>query len=99
MFKKLQSLPIIFFDMHTHGELMSRLSNDIDNVSNTISQSTVQFMSSAVNIIGSLIMMLYLSPIMTLASMVTIPMVFLLTRFIAKKTKLLFRQQHEYEHK
>ena len=74
---------------------MSRLSNDIDNVSNTISQSTVQFMSSAVNIIGSLVMMLYLSPIMTLASMITIPMVFLLTRFIAKKTKVLFRQQQK----
>ena len=95
MFKKLQSLPIIFFDMHTHGEIMSRLSNDIENVSTTISQSTVQFMSSAVNIIGSLIMMLYLSPVMTLASMVTIPMVFFLTRFIAKKTKLLFRQQQK----
>ena len=95
MFKKLQSLPIIFFDMHTHGELMSRLSNDIDNVSTTISQSTVQFMSSAVSIVGSLFMMLYLSPIMTLASMVTIPMVFLLTRFIAKKTKLLFREQQK----
>lgn len=95
MFKKLQSLPIIFFDMHTHGELMSRLSNDIDNVSTTISQSTVQFMSSVVNIFGSLVMMLYLSPLMTLASMVTIPMVFLLTRFIAKKTKVLFRQQQK----
>lgn len=95
MFKKLQSLPIIFFDMHTHGELMSRLSNDIDNVSTTISQSTVQFMSSAVNIVGSLFMMLYLSPIMTLASMITIPMVYFLTGFIAKKTKLLFRQQQK----
>lgn len=95
MFKKLQSLPIIFFDMHTHGELMSRLSNDIDNVSSTISQSTVQFMSSVVNIAGSLLMMLYLSPLMTLASMITIPMVFLITRFIAKKTKLLFRQQQK----
>lgn len=95
LFEKLQSLPIIFFDMHTHGEIMSRLSNDIDNVSTTISQSTVQLMSSIVNITGSLVMMLYLSPIMTVASMMTIPMVYFLTKFIAKKTKLLFRQQQK----
>ncbi len=95
LFEKLQSLPIIFFDTHTHGEIMSRLSNDIDNVSTTISQSTVQFMASAVNILGSLVMMLYLSPLMTMASMITIPMVYLLTRFIAKKTKLLFREQQK----
>ncbi len=95
MFGKLQSLPIIFFDLHTHGEIMSRLSNDIDNVSTTISQSTVQFMASVVNILGSLVMMIYLSPLMTVASMVTVPMVYFLTRFIAKKTKLLFREQQK----
>ncbi|NLW23006.1 MAG: ABC transporter ATP-binding protein [Tissierellia bacterium] len=93
LFNKLQSLPIIFFDTHTHGEIMSRLSNDIDNISITISQSTIQFMISLVNILGSFVMMLYLSPLMTLASMVTIPMVFLLTRTIAKKTKVLFKEQ------
>lgn len=95
LFDKLQSLPIMFFDTHTHGEIMSRLTNDIDNVSTTISQTTVQFMSSGINIFGSLIMMLYLSPIMTIASMVTIPMVFLLTKYISNKTKLLFRQQQK----
>ena len=95
LFKKLQLLPIIFFDKNPHGEIMSRLSNDIDNISVTISQTTVQFMSSAVNILGSLIMMLYLSPLMTLASMVTIPLVYLLTKVIAKKTRVLFREQQE----
>ena len=95
MFKKLQSLPIMFFDIHTHGEIMSRLSNDIDNISTTISGSTVQFMSSTVSIIGSLIMMLYLSPLMTLASMMTIPMVFFLTKFIAKRTKVFFSKQQK----
>lgn len=93
LFEKLQSLPIMFFDLHTHGEIMSRLSNDIDNVSNTISQSTVQFMSSSVNIVGSLGMMIYLSPLMTIASLTTVPMVFFLTRFIAKRTKKLFQDQ------
>lgn len=93
LFEKLQSLPIMFFDLHTHGEIMSRLSNDIDNVSNTISQSTVQFMSSSVNIVGSLGMMIYLSPLMTVASLITVPMVFFLTKFIAKRTKILFQDQ------
>lgn len=95
LFNKLQSLPIMFFDTHTHGEIMSRLSNDIDNVSTTISQSTIQFMSSAVSIVGSLVMMIYLSPLLTIASMITIPLVFFLTKIIAKKTKLLFRQQQK----
>ena len=95
LFKKLQSLPIMFFDLHTHGEIMSRLSNDIDNISTSISQSTVQFMSSTVGIVGSLVMMLYLSPLMTLASMVTIPMVFFLTKFISKRTRVFFSKQQQ----
>lgn len=95
LFQKLQSLPIMFFDTHTHGEIMSRLSNDIDNVSTTISQSIIQFMASSVSILGSLAMMIYLSPLMTVASMITVPMVYFLTRFIAKKTKLLFREQQK----
>ncbi|MDR7855106.1 ABC transporter ATP-binding protein [Tissierella sp.] len=93
LFEKLQSLPIMFFDIHTHGEIMSRLTNDIDNVSTTISQTTVQLMTSVVNILGSLIMMIYLSPLMTGASLVTIPLVYLLTKIITKKTKLLFKEQ------
>lgn len=93
LFKKLQKLPVAFFDSRTHGELMSRLSNDVDNVSNTISQSTTQLMSGIVILAGSFIMMLMLSPILTLASMVTIPLVFLLTRTIAKRTSVLFKKQ------
>jgi ATP-binding cassette, subfamily B, multidrug efflux pump len=93
MFAKLQKLPVAFFDSRTHGELMSRLSNDIDNVSNTISQSTTQLMSGALIILGTLIMMIVLSPILTLASLITVPLVFWLTRTIAKKTSVLFRNQ------
>lgn len=95
LFKKLQSLPIIFFDVHTHGEIMSRLTNDIDNVSTTISQTTVQLMSSIVNISGSFIMMIYLSPLMTFASLVTIPMVYIMTKFVTSKTKEFFREQQK----
>ncbi|KEO84931.1 ABC transporter ATP-binding protein [Tumebacillus flagellatus] len=91
LFEKLQKLPVSFFDTRTHGELMSRLSNDIDNVSNTISQATTQLMSGAITIVGTFIMMLVLSPLLTLASVVTIPLVFLLTRTIAKRTAVLFK--------
>ncbi|MGG3469214.1 ABC transporter ATP-binding protein [Neobacillus pocheonensis] len=93
IFKKLQKLPVSFFDSRTHGELMSRLSNDVDNISNTISQSTTQLMSGAIVIAGSLIMMLILSPLLTLASLITVPLVFLLTRTIAKRTSVLFKNQ------
>jgi ATP-binding cassette subfamily B multidrug efflux pump len=91
LFEKLQKLSISFFDLRTHGEIMSRLSNDIENVSTTVSQSTIQLMSGIIVIIGSFAMMLYLSPILTLASLVTIPLVFLLTRTVAKRTKVLFK--------
>lgn len=93
LFSKLQKLPIAFFDSHTHGEIMSRLSNDIENVSTTISQSAIQLMSSSINIAGAFIMMLILSPILTLASIITIPLVFLLTNNIARRTKVLFKEQ------
>lgn len=91
LFQKLQKLPVAFFDTRTHGELMSRLSNDIDNVSNTISQSTTQLMSGAIVILGSFIMMMILSPILTIASLLTVPLVFLLTRTIARRTSVLFK--------
>lgn len=95
LFEKLQTLPIMFFDLHSHGEIMSRLTNDIDNVSKTISQSTVQFMSSLVNIVGSLFMMIYLSPLLTIASLITVPMVFFLTKYISKNTRLYFKEQQK----
>jgi ATP-binding cassette, subfamily B, multidrug efflux pump len=93
LFAKLQKLPIAFFDLRTHGEIMSRLSNDIENVSSTISQSTIQLMSSSITIVGAFIMMIRLSPVLTLASVITVPMVFALTKTIAKKTKVLFKEQ------
>lgn len=93
LFAKLQKLPVIFFDTRTHGEIMSRLSNDVDNVSSTISQSTTQLMSNAITIVGAFVMMLSMSPMLTLASIITIPMVFGLTKTIAKRTKVLFKEQ------
>ncbi|MFD7522457.1 ABC transporter ATP-binding protein [Paenibacillus chitinolyticus] len=93
LFAKLQKLPVAYFDTRPHGEMMSRLSNDIDNVSSTISQSTTQLMSGVIAIVGSLTMMLALSPTLTLASLVTVPILFVLTRTITKKTSVLFKNQ------
>ena len=96
LFEKLQKLPVSFYDLRTHGEIMSRLSNDIENVSSTVSQSTTQLMSSVITITGSFVMMLRLSPLLTLASVITIPMVFALTKTIARRTKTLFKDQQIY---
>ena len=93
LFLKLQKLPMAFFDSNSHGDIMSRLSNDIDNVSSTISQSVIQLMSGVITILGSFTMMIILSPILTVASLITVPLVFLLTRSIAKKTGKLFKSQ------
>ncbi|MBC8061218.1 MAG: ABC transporter ATP-binding protein [Clostridiaceae bacterium] len=95
LFLKLQTLPISFFDKSTHGEIMSRLSNDIENVSGTISQSTTQLMAGVITITGSLVMMLVLSPLLTIASIITVPFVFLLTGTITKKTGSLFKEQQK----
>ena len=93
LFKKLQKLPLSYFDSRTHGEVMSRLTNDIDNVSNSLSQSITQLMTGSIVIIGSVAMMFVLSPLLTLASLITIPLVTLLARTITKRTSLLFREQ------
>lgn len=93
LFGKLQKLPLGFFDSRRHGELMSRLSNDIENVSQSLSQATAQLMSGIISIVGSLIMMLVLSPILTLATLITVPLVFFLARTITKRTSVLFKEQ------
>ncbi|MBO7747133.1 ABC transporter ATP-binding protein [Paenibacillus sp. MWE-103] len=93
LFEKLHKLPVRFFDTRTHGDLMSRMSNDIDNVSNTVAQSAAQVMTGSISIAGALVMMLVLSPLLTLASLVTVPAVYFLTRSIARSTGPLFKDQ------
>ncbi|NBC72393.1 ABC transporter ATP-binding protein [Paenibacillus sacheonensis] len=93
LFEKLHRLPVRFFDSRTHGDLMSRMSNDIDNVSNTVAQSAAQVMTGSISIVGALVMMLILSPVLTLASLITVPAVYWLARAIARSTAPLFKQQ------
>ena len=95
MMEKLQGLPVRFFDTRTHGEIMSRLTNDVDNISNSVSQSLSSFFSSAVTLIGSLAMMLYYSRLMTIISLAAIPAGLLVTKLISGKTRVYFRAQQK----
>lgn len=93
LFSKVQTLPLSFFDTRPHGELMSRLTNDVENINNTLNQSITQFFSSLITVIGSLLMMLLLSPILTILSLVSIPLGIFLTAKIAGRTRNYFSAQ------
>ncbi len=91
LFERLADLPVRFFDSHPPGDILSRLSYDADNISETLASDVVHIFTAIVTIVGSLIMMLRISPAMMLVFLVTIPLSILLTRFITKRTRPLFR--------
>lgn len=93
LFAHLQKLPVSFFDKRQHGELMSRLTNDIENVSQTLNTSFIQVFSSVLTLVGTVSIMLYLSPLLTLLTMLTIPVMFLAIRWITRRTSKLFKEQ------
>ncbi|MGI6677646.1 MAG: ABC transporter ATP-binding protein [Dehalobacterium sp.] len=95
LFSKLQILPVKFFDSHSHGNLMSRFTNDVENVSTSLSQGITQIFSSLLTILGTLIMMLYLSPLLTLVSIITIPLGIFATGKIAVQTRKYFSHQQK----
>ena len=93
LFSKMVRLPIRFFDTHQHGDLMSRMTNDVENVSNTISQSIAVLISGVITLIGTIAIMLAYSPLLTLVSMVVIPMSLLASWAMAKFMRKYFVQQ------
>ena len=95
LFAKMQRIPLGYFDMHPHGDIMSRLTNDADAVSVTVSQSAVQLMSGVVVVSGTLVIMIALSPFMALASLLPVPLIFLLTRAISRNTRALYKEQQD----
>ena len=95
LFSKIQNLPMQLFDSRTHGELMSRLSNDVDNINATLSHAAMQLFSSAISILGTLAAMLIISPVLTAVSLVLAPCVFIVTRIITARTRKFFREQQE----
>lgn len=93
LFEKIEKLSIKFFDTHQHGDIMSRMTNDVDNISMTLSQSVASLFSAVITIIGALVMMLYYSPVLTVVSLVTIPLSMLVTTQISKFTRKYFLEQ------
>ena len=95
MMEKMQELQVRYFDTNTHGELMSRLTNDVDNVSSCVSQSISSLLSGIITIIGSLFMMLYYSPLMTVISLAIVPAGIFVTKKITSKTRVYFAGQQK----
>lgn len=96
IFNKFQKMPVIFFDKTTHGELMSRVTNDIDNINNTISQTMIQFMHTLISTLGTVFIMFYINRIMAIITLSTVPIVLLVTRTIAKNTRKYFKTQQQF---
>lgn len=93
LFGDILKLPLKFYDTHPSGDLMSRLTNDVDNISNSLSSNITQLFSGIVSVVGTLIAMLMLSPTLTLVSLVTIPLVLVLTRLMSKVMRKLHKEQ------
>lgn len=94
LFEKISRLPIKYTDTHRHGDIMSRMTNDIDNVSSAISQSLTSLFSGVITVIGAVVMMLWFSPAVTLVAILTIPLTLLVSSMLAKfMRKYFIRQQ------
>ena len=93
LFDTLQALPLRYFDSTPHGQLMSRLTNDVDNVSSMLSNSITQILSAVITLVMCLYMMLRLSWQLTLVSCITIPVSLLIARTVTKRTRKLFKEQ------
>jgi ATP-binding cassette, subfamily B, multidrug efflux pump len=93
---KLSRLPLKYFDGRTHGEILSRVTNDVDVISSTLQQGLTQLVTSVVTLVGILIMMLTISPMLTLIALVTLPLSFLATRIIAQQSQKFFARQQKY---
>lgn len=93
LFNKIEYLPIKYTDTHKHGDLMSRMTNDVDNVSNAISSSITSLISSVLTLIGSFVMIIvycYKTPVMLLVSFCTIPLTFFLSAMLSKLMRKYF---------
>ena len=88
--EKLTRLPISFFDTHPHGEILSRFVNDFDNISSTLQQSLTQSVTSVVTFIGVVVMMLTISPLLTVVIALTLPLSFVVTKGIVGRSQRFF---------
>lgn len=93
LFAKLEYLPIKYIDTHKHGDIMSRMTNDVENISNTISQSLASLFSSVITLVGALVLMLCYSWQLTLVAMVSIPLTILSSNLLVKHMRKYFSEQ------
>ena len=90
---KLARLPLRYFDSHAHGDLLSRVTNDVDNIATTLQQGLSQLLTSALTVIGVIAMMLWISPLLAVISLLTIPLSFVITIVIAGRSQKQFIAQ------
>ncbi len=95
LFDRFTKLPVGFFDKHQIGDLINRISYDIDTINTSLSTDFVQICSSVITVVGSLIMMIVISPTLVSVFVVTIPLSFLFTGYMSKKVRPLFRDRNE----
>lgn len=93
LFEKISRLPIRYTDTHRHGDIMSRMTNDVENVSNAVSQALTSLLSALITLIGAFSMMLYYSPALTLVAIVTIPLSILVSTKLGKFMRKYFVRQ------
>lgn len=91
--EKISRLPLKYFDMHAHGDILSRVTNDVDTIATTLQQSLTQIITSVITIVGYIIMMLTISPMLTLIVLATMPLYIAVTAIIAKKSQKYFALQ------
>lgn len=92
---KISRLPLSFFDKHTHGEILSRVTNDVDNVSGTLQQSIIQLISGMIMVVGIVVMMMTISPLLTLISIFLMPLYVLISRSSASRSQKFYREQQK----
>lgn len=95
LFRKMQSLPLKYFDTHTHGELMSRYTNDIETISEALNNSFGSLVSCTLNFTGTIVMMLVLSPVLTMVTFAVLIVMFGVVRFIGGKSRRFFATQQK----
>lgn len=96
VYNKLGRLPLKYFDARTHGETLSRVTNDMDNISSTLQQSLTQMITSVVTLVGVIIMMLTISPLLTLVVILTLPLSVVVTIMVAKRSQKHFVAQQKH---
>ncbi len=94
--EKIQRLPMNYYDKMTHGEILSRITNDVDTLSTSLNQSATQVITSVMTILGVLIMMLSISPLMTVIALLILPVSMALISAIVKRSQKYFKSQQEY---